>query len=241
MKVKSVLFDKASGSIGGITAAGGQGGTYFKDKPLPFNPDTTLQQAVRAALSDANVAWSNLTTAVRALWTEYGKTCIRKNQVGFDVTLNGWNAFARVYVPFKQATVAVAPLLLARPAGNGYAALPALSLAYDSTAAAVQATNTGDESVDLLVYKGVPSKETINNYGGSFKYSLKVSIAAGATASIDTAPTEGRNWYRFQSYTSDGQFSHGRVQNFDYDSTAQSSGNSGGEGAGGSSKSKKSA
>ncbi|MCK5608752.1 hypothetical protein KAR91_43140, partial [Candidatus Pacearchaeota archaeon] len=71
MKVKSILYETISGSIGTITGAMGLGGAYFKEKPIPTNPQTELQKVVRDAMKAANGAWLALDVSIKELWNIY--------------------------------------------------------------------------------------------------------------------------------------------------------------------------
>lgn len=211
MKIKSRLFDEASGSIGNITAANSQGGTYFKNKPNPSNPNTARQVAVRSGLSLANIAWLGLTVAIREFWATYGATCTKPNQTGHIVALNGWNAFSRAYVPLTQAGESTAPLLLARPAGDGYLGNAPVTLKGTDAEETIELVNDSATPVNVIVYRGRTTRETINNYGGSFQLEDYYTIPANGTQILSGDTTAGRSWIRIQNITADGQMSIGRI------------------------------
>ncbi len=211
MKIKSQLYDNASGSIGNITAANGRGGLYFKNKPNPSNPNTTAQKVVRSALALANVAWLGTTQAVRDEWEAYGATCIRKNQVGSTVALTGWNAFSRVFVVFTQAGIASATLVAGAPAGQGFKAEPIITLASNDGGDKLEITNASSEADIVVVYGGKTTRSTINNYGGSYNIDNDYNLAAGASADTGVSVSAGKTWVRFQAVSADGQLSKGTV------------------------------
>lgn len=215
MKIKSRLFDEASGSIGNITAANGLGGLYFKDKPNPINPNTANQRVVRNALAAAVTAWGLLPLAIRQEWDEYGKTCSHTNQTGYKVVLNGWNAFSRAFVGMTQAGISTATIITGRPANDGYHAQPILALSTDGGDGLLTVQNTSGVENQVIVYVGKTTRATINNYGGSFNYDVDGVLADDATLKTTKETANGRNWVRSQAVTNDGQMSRGVIQFLD--------------------------
>ena len=215
MKVRSILYDEASGSIGALTAANSQGGTYFKQKPDPTNPNTIQQQVVRNGLRAANVAWETATEAVRTAWKTFGATCTRTNQTGATVTLNGWNAFSRVYVVLNQIGQATAGLITSAPAGQGFLANATISLSQGANDI-LTVTNNSQVTENIAVYVGAATRPTINNYGGSFNFNVTGAVAAAGTLATTVTMTSGRYWVRVQTYTADGQLSLGSTSYIDY-------------------------
>ncbi len=211
MKIKSRLFDEASGSIGNVTAANGLGGLYFKNKPNPSNPKTAAQTVVRNALSAANTAWNAASEAVRASWQAYGATCSHTNQTGAIVTLNGWNAFSRAFVVFSQAGQATAPLSAAAPAGAGYLSEAVVSLESDGDGGLVSVTNDSGAAATLVIYVGKGTRNTINNYGGSFNFNVLAEVADNGSTATTTAQVGDKAWIRLQSIKADGQMSRGAI------------------------------
>lgn len=214
MRVQSTLYDKISGSIGNITGAMGRGGNYFKGKSNPRNPDTARQRAVRNGLAAANVAWTGGTIAQREAWEVYGATCTYESNTGNIVSLTGWNAFSRAYVVFVQADIATAGLIASAPAGTGFLGNAVLTVAANADDTMTTVTNKGIVDVNIAVYLGTTTKPTINNYGGSFQYNTKSTLAADAEVLVVTGANNGKKWLRFQTYTADGQLSRGQVLNY---------------------------
>lgn len=61
MKWKSAIITELSGSVGNLVASTSRGGVgYFRKKVIPANPNTLLQQAVRAAIASASVFWNTI-------------------------------------------------------------------------------------------------------------------------------------------------------------------------------------
>ncbi len=63
-----------SGSIGGDTFARNRYGNYVRARTKPVNPNTTLQQAVRASMSFLTNRWAQtLDAAQRTAWNPYAQ------------------------------------------------------------------------------------------------------------------------------------------------------------------------
>jgi hypothetical protein len=116
VKYKSALLTAASGSIRGITASRNRGGSYFRGRTVPVNPNTIRQQSVREILGSLANAWTNqLTQVQRDGWNAYATAITVVNSLGDQVKLSGVNQFIRSNSPRQQAGLAridVAPVNL---------------------------------------------------------------------------------------------------------------------------------
>ena len=96
MLFKSALVTQASGSVGGLTASRNAAGMYLKAKPLPVNPNSPLQQQVRANMSSIAQDWLGmLTQAQRDVYNLYAGNVTLKNVFGDDVFRSGFQHFIR--------------------------------------------------------------------------------------------------------------------------------------------------
>lgn len=69
MKVKfGAIVTDGRGKLGGHVLAKNRSGNYMRTKVTPVNPQTTFQQAQRAALGTLSSGWSGLTDAQRNSW-----------------------------------------------------------------------------------------------------------------------------------------------------------------------------
>lgn len=69
MKIKfGAIVTDGRGKLGGHVLAKNRSGNYMRTKVTPVNPQTTYQQAQRAALGTLSSGWSGLTGAQRAAW-----------------------------------------------------------------------------------------------------------------------------------------------------------------------------
>jgi hypothetical protein len=93
MLIKSAILSALSGSIAGATAAKNRGGTYFRSRVVPLNPQTSAQYEVRGNMAAAASAWSSLTDAQIVGWNAYAATLDGTNAVGDTKRLSGINAY----------------------------------------------------------------------------------------------------------------------------------------------------
>lgn len=103
MKYTSALMTGASGSLRGIVASHNSGGTYFRGRTTPVNPQTTLQTAVRNAMSNISQAWDNvLTGSQRNAWNTYAFNTPTTDSMGNQIKLSGINWYNACNVPRLQ-------------------------------------------------------------------------------------------------------------------------------------------
>jgi hypothetical protein len=70
MKVKwGALAVAGSGKINGFVASKNRGGSYFRTKTTPSNPQSIRQQVARAILASLSTAWAGLTENQRLSWS----------------------------------------------------------------------------------------------------------------------------------------------------------------------------
>lgn len=104
MLFRPLLGTDLSGSVGGITASHNRGGTYFRNRAIPTNPNTVFQTAVRGAVSQLSTAWGDdLSQAQRDGWEAYGAAVGVQNRIGETIFLTGQQMYIRSNVPAIQA------------------------------------------------------------------------------------------------------------------------------------------
>lgn len=91
------LFTNVSGSIGGVTGSRNKGGQYLRGRTTPTNPNSTAQQLVRSAFSDATSAWSALLAVNRGAWNDYAALQSWTNALGDPIQLSGQQAYIGAY------------------------------------------------------------------------------------------------------------------------------------------------
>jgi hypothetical protein len=168
MKIKNKLFDEASGSIGGFTFAGSQGGMYMKNKSNPKNPNTAKQQIVRSAMSSANSKWHTMTTAQREVWDKWGGTLEKEDILGNKVDISGWSAFAGAFILATRASLDLSAIGANTSIKAGYYSIGSLNVVQGSSKLQV-ASGIPTGSL-VLVFVSPVVEQTINNFGGTYEY-----------------------------------------------------------------------
>lgn len=164
-----------SGSIGGDTFARNRYGNYARARTKPTNPNTSRQQAVRAAVAFLTQRWSVTLTAVqRTAWNLYADSVNMKNRLGETVHLSGFNHYIRSNATRKTGpTVLIddGPTIFELPAQDptfsvsGSEATQALTIAFDDTLPwAVE------DGSFLFLFQGKPQNAQRNFFAGPWRF-----------------------------------------------------------------------
>ena len=199
MKFKSSTLTQVSGSIGGLTFAHNQAGMYIRGRGLPANPATPAQETIRNAMSAAQTAWKNLSSAVRSGWAAYALNTPITNPLGDPAKLSGLAMYLRQYVLRAQTGQTQ---ITTNPTSNGLSNLSALTVSQHLTQDAVDivfnntnawATTTGGF---LAVYQSAPKGPTNNFFKGPYKF---LGVLPGNTATPPTSPFFATSLYPLES------------------------------------------
>ena len=107
MLFKGILATQMSGAIGGVVASHNAGGTYFRARVTPTNPNSPQQQAVRNAVAFLSNFWNNgLTLPQRRVWDTYAENVTVTNRIGDQVFISGMAQYVRSNVARIQANLA---------------------------------------------------------------------------------------------------------------------------------------
>lgn len=168
-----------SGSIGGNTFARNRGGNYVRAKTIPINPNTGLQQVVRAAMAFLTERWSGtLTAAQRTAWNLYASSVAVKNRLGENVFLSGFNHYVRSNMIRKQLALTVVdagPTTFELPeqdptlAVTGSEGTQVLSVVYDDTLAWLD-----EDDAHLFLFQGSPQNAQRNFFAGPWRAGVQV-------------------------------------------------------------------
>jgi len=181
MLFKGTIGSQLAGSIGGITASHNKGGTYFRARRTPTNPNSAFQMIVRGAVSTLSNRWvSVLTVAQRNEWETYAGNVPRPNKVGDLVLLSGINHYVRCNTPRIQS---VSPVVDNAPTvftvgsfttvtATASAATDLISVSFTNSDS--WATATGGF---LLVFCGAPQNGAVNFFKGPYRFAAKASGA----------------------------------------------------------------
>lgn len=184
MLFKGVLGTQLSGSINGIVASHNSGGTYFRDRAIPTNPNTPQQATVRQLMSDLVSLWLNTLTAVqRAAWDLYAFNVPLINRLGDPINVSGLNMYCRFNVPYIQAgqtRVDAAPGVF----NLGDFTQPSFALDEPNDEVDVTFDNTddwaGEDDSILAVYASRPQTLSTNFFKGPYRFAGAVEGDAKA-------------------------------------------------------------
>ncbi len=195
MKVKSQFYDDASGSTGRLTWANGNGGLTMKNKPIPKNPKSQRQEAVRRSLAVANTKWTAMSNTARSTWEQWGKTLVKHDRLGNKIVVNGWSAFSGAYVLNTMSTLSDTKLLVKAPEIGNYSSAGAVALTRSTNNHKVVITNNGSVSITVMIFQGPETKPTINVNKWGYQYHDTRVMAAGAHADLPFAVGTNINYF----------------------------------------------
>lgn len=181
-----------TGSIAGNTFARNHYGNYARARTKPTNPNSSGQQAVRAALAFLTVRWAQtLTAAQRTAWNLYGASVSMKNRLGESVFLTGFNHYIRSNLEYKRtfgATIDAGPVVFELPAADPTFAVTASEATQQLTIVHDAGMAWADEDgAAMLMYQGSPQNAQRNYFGGPWRYFANIPGINGAPAGSPSA------------------------------------------------------
>lgn len=207
------------GSIAGNTFSRNAYGAYVRSRTKPVNPNTGLQQAVRAALASLTVRWSQTCTAgQRTAWNLYGANVVMTNKLGESINLSGFNHYIR--------SNAILPTIGLTPIDDGPVVFeipeadPLFSCA--GSEGTQQITYTYDDALDwadengayIILFQGSPQNPQRNFFGGPWRLLTALAGVNGAppaspgVVGVKFAISElQRDWVYARIFRADGRLS----------------------------------
>ena len=209
-----------SGSIAGTTFARNRSGSYARAKTKPINPNTTLQNLVRATFAMLSARWAQtLTEAQRTAWNLYASSVSMKNRLGESINLTGYNHYIRsnTFLKMRGETLVDAgpttfelpeqdPTITCTPAAAGQA----VALVFDDTMDWVD-----EDDAFLIIREGSPQNPQREFFSGPF---LGFKDKGGSVGAPKSSPesfttlhvlTEGQKvWYEMRIIRADGRLSN---------------------------------
>ena len=175
-----------SGSIAGNTFARNRYGNYVRARTKPINPNTELQQAVRAAVALMSEHWaSGLSDANRTAWNLYADSVAMKNKLGETVKLSGYNHFCRsnsVLARFGGTLINAGPVVFELPEKDPTFAVTISEAAQQVSCAYDDGLDWADENgAFIYFYGGTPQNGQRNFFDGPWRY-------MGGIAGVNGAP-----------------------------------------------------
>ncbi len=208
-----------SGSIAGNTFARNRYGNYVRARTKPTNPNTALQQAVRATIAFLTARWSaTLTAAQRTAWNLYADNVAMTNKLGETTHLTGFNHYIRsnaIRHTQGVATVDAGPVIFELPAMDATMALTASEATQFLT---INIDATLDWAVEdgglIFFFQGSPQNAQRNFFAGPWRYLVAIagidpggpSIPINAAAVFAVAEGQ-RQWIYARIQRADGRLS----------------------------------
>lgn len=84
------------GSQGGTVYSRNASGAYTRNRTMPINPNSQLQQATRNAFGNIATAWRGLTEAEQATWIEQAPAYPYLNRLGESSVYTGFQLYQKV-------------------------------------------------------------------------------------------------------------------------------------------------
>lgn len=175
MLFKSLILNKASGSVGGGTFSRNRFGQYIRQRSTPVNPSSSRQQQVRATFAALAGYWSEtLTQAHRDSWNLYGNTVEMVNAIGDTIHLTGFNHFIRSNSAILQASgaqVDAGPTNMSLPTVDETAEAEAseatqlISIAFNDAMAWCS-----EDAAHMTVLMASPKGVGVDFIGGPFRF-----------------------------------------------------------------------
>ncbi len=193
MKVKSQFYDDASGSTGRLTWANGNGGLTMKNKPIPKNPKSPKQDAIRQSLALANTTWTAMSKSARDSWEAWGKTLVKYDRLKNKLVINGWSAFSGAFVLNTLSSLASTKLLLGAPTIGNYSSALVVTITPNEAGTRLVAKNTSNVSITIMVFRGRSVKPTINVNKWGYYYSETHVFTPGQDIELPYGVTKNTN------------------------------------------------
>lgn len=207
MKYLSALVTQGSGVLGNLVV---ERNGVMRNRNIPTNPSTILQQAARATLAFYSQSWSaDLTDVNRLAWNDYAATVNRTDVLGKPIKLSGID----MYVSANAAlAVPGLPAVTVAPPDSGALNLPAVeSVVIDDSAGTCVATFAtdipGTQTVSLFLSPASVSQGR-SSYAGPFRYHQSIAGTAAPTITFAglTAQVAGEKWgYRLSIVDDNGR------------------------------------
>lgn len=163
------------GSIAGNVYSRNRYGAYARARTVPINPNTALQQAVRATLAVLTVRWSQTLTAVqRTAWNLYAANVTMTNKLGEAINLSGFNHYIRSNLEFRNRLAGntdAGPTVFEIPDADPTFAVTASEATQQLTFTFDNTLNWANETgAAMFLYQGSPQNAQRNFFGGPWQY-----------------------------------------------------------------------
>lgn len=193
MKFVSALLTAASGKVRGLVASHNKGGSYFRGKTIPTNPNSTGQVAARNRVSTLVARFRlTLTNAQKAGWAVFAENVNWIDKLGNSVLLTSTNWYIKANTIRMQGGFAIAD---AAPTTFALSTLSPLTgtVTASSTNLVMGWSNVDDwqgntTTAGVNIYASRPQNGTINYFTGPYQFAGNIRSTAGSGTSLVALP-----------------------------------------------------
>lgn len=207
------------GSMAGNVFSRNKSGAYVRARTKPTNPNTALQQAVRNALAQLTVRWSQTVTAAqRTAWNLYASSVSMTNKLGESIFLSGFNQYLRSNIVLLQSggtIVDAGPTTFELPdtdpamVASGSEGTQLVSIAFNDALVWLD-----EDDAYMHLWQGSPQNAQRNFFDGPWRYLTSLAgdsvtpLTSPQTAAASFAITElQRVWVYARIQRADGRLS----------------------------------
>lgn len=208
MLITSRLYEKATGSIGNVTARPSRGGISLIDKITPKITTTTRKSKINKIISDAHKHWKTLTPAIRQDWNTYAETRPRTDILGNTNTISGLQEFIHSATNFEQNSGFDKPYKIRPPTEIGYSTNNLVELRESVTGTGIDFRMPQPSTDRALFFISNPQNITSNTYKGNWLYFFVLNGQLAAWQRLPYSNDRNKNYfYRTVFYTQSGRLS----------------------------------
>lgn len=192
MKFKGTIGTQYSGSLAGVTASHNKGGTYYRQRSIPVNPNSAQQQEVRTAFTTLATRWRGiLTQAQRDNWYAYAQGTPITDRIGDSIIIPGLAMYQRTNVPRIQAGFGIIDDAPTQPGLPEFTIPTVNQLAASDDAYSIGFANTDDWANDdngaLYLYGSSNKSNALVYYKGPYRFA---GVIQGDATTPPTSPAE---------------------------------------------------
>ncbi len=211
MKMKSQLFEKGNGSIGGLTGGQDRGGQYLRKKISRKKKPTAYQKSLTDHYSNGNKLFKTISPIYYKEWERYGLTLKRVNDFGAETSHTALQAFMRSYAFFAQAGLDTAILLKPTNLGKGYLPEAVLGVIYGGFGDNIIIYTSVNEFQRLGFFISNELTKTSKKCRGGYKFLSSVILQPRNSRLVKVPPITNKRYLKIIHYSPTGAISDGDI------------------------------
>ncbi len=211
MKMKSQLFEKGNGSIGGLTGGQDRGGQYLRKKISRKKKPTAYQKSLTDHYSNGNKLFKTISPLYYKRWEEYGLTLKRVNDFGAETSHTALQAFMRSYAFFAQAGLNTSRLLNTYNLGKGFLPEAKTGLIYPIGPNIMFLYSQTDDFQRLGLFISNDLPKTSKKCRGGYKFLESIILQPNGGQVVNLPPITGKRYLKIIHYSPTGSISDGDI------------------------------